>query len=461
MPVNKRDDFAQQNVEQWQENCDAIEGQRAIHKKGTKYLPELGSMDQKTKKGRKNFAEFMKKALYFNAVAKTVEGMLGLMFRKDAQNELPDAISYFSKNVDGTGMTIEEFERQVAFEVMRTNYVGLLTDHPQVESGMTVAQSEAAGLRPFLSMYTAENIFKVHESVVNNITITTMVVLRENVSLPSKDDEFEICHEVQYRVLDIFEVDGKMVYRQRLFDKDEHQVGDDYFPRMNGQMMMSIPFKLVSSANKPGRAPIEDLVKVNLHHYLMFASYAHGTYYTGFPTPTAVGIDKEDLPTGIGANAFWTSENKDAKFGMLEFTGTGLTHAKEYISDVEDKMAALGADMLKSQKMAAETEGSKRLDKQSQESTLSGIATVVEECIQMQIGLAAEWVGANPDDVSIKLNKDYNPTGMSPQMLQQLVGSWQSGAISFDTMFSNLQRGEIIKNERTAGDEKEMIEDGV
>ena len=62
------------------------------------------------------------------------------------------------------------------------------------------------------------------------------------------------------------------------------------------------------------------------------------------------------------------------------------------------------------------------------------------------------------DDTVYQLNTDYNPTGMNAQDLTALLAAWQGGAISYDTLYENLQRGELASVERTAEDEKSLIE---
>jgi len=46
---------------------------------------------------------------------------------------------------------------------------------------------------------------------------------------------------------------------------------------------------------------------------------------------------------------------------------------------------------------------------------------------------------------------------MSSQDLQAVVGAWQSGAISRDTMFELFRSGEILPDGRTNEDEQELI----
>jgi len=46
---------------------------------------------------------------------------------------------------------------------------------------------------------------------------------------------------------------------------------------------------------------------------------------------------------------------------------------------------------------------------------------------------------------------------MSSQDLQAVVGAWQAGTLSRDTMFELFRRGEILPDGRTNQDEAELI----
>jgi hypothetical protein len=207
-----------------------------------------------------------------------------------------------------------------------------------------------------------------------------------------------------------------------------------------------------------GKAPIEDLVAANLNHYQMNASYTWGVFQAGFPTPTAVGINEKEIPTGIGPGEFWISSNESAKFDILESKAGAADKGKIFLDKTEGYMASLGAEMLNPAKMVAETAESKRLDQQAQSSVLSSIAQAVSASIQRALKIAAQWQGANPEDVSIELNRDYYPSTMNAQMLTALLNAFQSGAISYDTFWKNLQEGELAPTTRDAQDELDMIE---
>jgi hypothetical protein len=65
--------------------------------------------------------------------------------------------------------------------------------------------------------------------------------------------------------------------------------------------------------------------------------------------------------------------------------------------------------------------------------------------------------GLSKAEATLKLNSDFGIAGMSSADLQAVVGAWQSGAISRDTIFELFRSGEISPDGRTNEDEKTLI----
>lgn len=456
MPISNTDRRYNLLKDQWRRNRDAYRGQSAIHNGGILYLPALGDMDLKTKEGSELYETFKNRTLFFNATGSTVDGLTGLVFRKDPINKLTDNISYLKSSVNMTNKSLKEFEMDAVRELMITDIVGIHTTMPDTfYDGMSVAEAERLNIKPYLTMYKAEDILKVFYTSVNNVQRIQMVVLREFVE-QENGSEFEREIFEQYRVLDLVYEEGNYVFRERLYDDSETLIYETY-PTIQGEYFDYIPFEIVS-ATSMGKAVVEDLVNANINHYQYNASYSWGVYQLGFPTPIATGISEDEIPNSVGPGTFWYSESSSAKFDVLSGAPEGTRAGKEYLEKVEGYMAALGAEMLSANKMAAETAESKRLDKQAQYSSLSIIAQVVSSAIERSLKIAAAWVGDNPDDVSIELNRDYYPTSMNAQMLTSLLSALQSGSISYATFYENLQKGEIASTNRDSAQEKELIE---
>jgi hypothetical protein len=92
----------------------------------------------------------------------------------------------------------------------------------------------------------------------------------------------------------------------------------------------------------------------------------------------------------------------------------------------------------------------------AQDSTTASVAINVSEAYEKALAYAARWLGSSDESV-YRLCTDYTPNGINAQDLTALVAAWQGGSISYDTFYSNLQRGEIADPERTADEERAAI----
>ena len=57
-------------------------------------------------------------------------------------------------------------------------------------------------------------------------------------------------------------------------------------------------------------------------------------------------------------------------------------------------------------------------------------------------------IGARPDEVIVKPNLSFIDATLTPQEAASRVKLWQDGAVSYQTLYENLQRGEIASAER-------------
>jgi hypothetical protein len=184
------------------------------------------------------------------------------------------------------------------------------------------------------------------------------------------------------------------------------------------------------------------------------------------------GFDKS-ATLRIGSSTAWVSETPGATAGYLEFTGQGLTSFERAMDRDERLMAVLGSRLLQDQKKVGETAEAIRLRQSGEDSALSVIATSVSESLTQVLRWVYWWnttlvlpfsealpFGLTKAEVTVKLNTDFGIAGMSSQDLQAVVGAWQSGAISRDTMFELFRSGEILPDGRTNQDEANLIGSG-
>lgn len=461
--TNKRHEYTKGLVDV-ERNRAAVAGEREVKAAGVRFLPPLASMcadvssDENgykqiragsalTAQGAASYGKYLSLAYFYGASGRTVDGLTGLIFSKPPTVELEAPIDYLKTNADGKGTTLRKLSEDAATEAFITPRSGFLVDHPVINERLTVAQAEQVNARPKILHYNYESIINWFYDEVNNDTRLVMVVLKENVT---SREGFKVLKSTQYRVLEL--IDG--IYHQSIYNEDGEIIQPSLLILVNGQPSPVIPFYLIETGSE-NKSVINDLVDANFNHYRFFADYAAKEHASAFPIFFETGASGDDTNILVGPNSKWSNLSSEANFGVLQTASDGGS-MRTYLLDMESRMAALGAEMLKPRIAGAESAEAKSLDQVAQNSTVSNIATNVSEALTKAIRFCAQWLGSD-QEAFIALNTDYSPSRLSGQDLTALVGSWQSGAISYDTFYANLQKGEIAGN-RSAEDEMTMIE---
>ena len=436
----------------WQRVRDAVSGADAVHGAGERYLPRLGGQSPA------EYKAYAMRAGWFGATSRTIDALHGLIFRKPAEITAPQELL---DDVTMSGRSAVDFASDVAREVLGVGRVGVLVDHVAATQGPSnAAQAAAMGLRPYLSMYTAERIVNWRTARINGRTQLALVVLSEDYEVAGAD-EFEITTATQYRVLRL--LDG--VYVQQVWRESagsSWSLVEQSVPMQRGAAMTSIPFVLIGPEHLGADVsdpPLIDLADVNLSHYRTGADLEHGAHFTGLPTPVIAGYQKQDPNEvlSIGSTSAWVFSDPAAHASYLEFTGSGLSTLEKLMDRKESQMAQLGARMLTDQKAGVESANALEIRSSGETSMLGALAQTVSHGLTRALTIASTWMGGGVATVS--LNTAFSTGSLDPAKLQALVGAWQAGAISHKTLFWNLQQGELVADDVAHEDEQAIIAD--
>jgi len=457
MPVETRKSAYTDMSPQWETMRDLADGQRAVHARGTKYLPMLAEQTVQ------EYEKFKKRTCFLNATGKTIDSLVGLVFRKEPTIEKDSSADVFIDDISAAGVSAYDLSKTALTELCTVGRYGLLVDYPRNDSGeMTVQEQEASGARPAVKFYSAESIINWKTDTINGKEQLSMVVLLEVVEAKTPSDEFDTnTTEEQYRVLD-FE-DGK--YRQRLIDADGVETVIDV--RKQDKALDFIPFQMFNvSGTGVGveNPPLMDLAYLNIDHYQKTASHSNALYVAGASTLVISGEQATDNEGNskafhLGSTTALMLENDTSKAYFVELKGDSIGALSEERNNLKSDMATFGANLLKEQKKAAEAAETARINRAGESSWLASVASIVSSSIEWALRIALEWQGLS-GDIRFELNKDYMPTTMDAQTLTSLINALQTGAISFDTFWYNLVRGEIAPEGMDAETEQEKIEAG-
>ena len=445
MPVDSQHPEYSEYSELWEKCRDFNEGEEAVKKKGVKYLPALSGQTI----GK--YESYKSRAIFYSAAARTVSGLVGAVFRKSPRIKLPPQLEYLRKDANGLGTSLAEMGISIITEMMITGRTSLFTDQ------------KTNGGNPYLAIYDAESLINWSTEEDNEF-----IVLQEKILISSEKDKFVLEEKESYREL-TFDDEGN--YIVRLWTKPDSGENKEWVvktitPTIQGRTTDRIPFTCISPSGLDfdlDKPPILDLVNVMEKHYQISADYANGLHVTALPTPYVAA----DIPTNdsgemdvfnIGTDTAWVLP-EGSKAGYIEFTGQGLNPIKIALDKLENMLAALGARLIETTKVAsvAETAEGVRAKENAATAILSQIITSAEEGLTRALRWASEVVGANPDEVSIKLNRDLVKSYLDANMLNALTKSLQEGTISEETYYFNLEEGGLTSPNSTFEDEQKRL----
>jgi len=432
--------------ERWKRCRDAAEGLDACRKARTAYLPTLSGQDNT------EYNAYLKRADLYGAMGRSIQGHAGGVFRKPVKIEVPAAGEEWLDDITLTGITLQGLMLSAIQGLLEVGRYGLFVD--------MATKKEGEVQRPYFILIPAENVVSWKTENRGGKQVLTRVVLRELVTEEGPEDPFVLVETEQFRVL---EMPGTEDYVQTVYRKakgtDDFEVWETVIPDRRGKAFDQIPFwfgnasSITPQIEKPPLMEVADLV---LSMWRNSADLENGFHYVGIPTPWIAGFPTKTR-LKIGSNVAWVSDKSDAKVGMLEFTGQGLSGLSDHIDGKKRDCAVFGSRLLEEQKKAAETAETVRLRHAGEVASLMSMVDTLDATFGEALKFAFMWAGVT-GDVTLTTNRDLLSIKATPQELQALTKALQDGAISYATYYHNLEQLELTRPEVDHEAELEDIE---
>lgn len=399
---------------------DAVAGSDAIKGRGTEYLPNPDPDD------KDRYAVYKKRAIWLGVTKRTHDGMMGGVFRKAPEVELPAVIEYMLDDADGSGMSLTQFSRRVVSDTIQDGSDGVLVDYPEAEDGLTREQTQ--GLRATLRPYVSESIINWRRAGEDLV----LVVLSETYD--ELQDEFTVEQKQQFRVLSL-DATG---YRQRVFRGDD--VVADVYPRMaNGGTWPFIPFQFIGTVNNdetPDNPLLLDIADLNIGHYRNSADLEESSFTVGQPMPhvdigenTSVQEWKELNPNGIRWGSRVGTQTKGGKVELVQVEPNQLPD--RLMERKEAQMLSIGAKLIE-QRGGNEREEAVLARTGAETATLSTVADNVSDGLENCLEWAAMFM-SNADlheQINFRLNQEFYERTADPQMVTARIMELDRGLIA-------------------------------
>lgn len=409
----------------WQQIRDCVAGQKTVKSLGELYLPKNPGMDEA------EYRTFLQRASFYNAGRRTVEGLMGSIFRRPTEVLRPSKKLNFDK-ITKDRQRFEALVKKVAEEVITVGRHGVLLDRPALENSP-----------PYFAPYTAEQILNWRVEERDGEEKLTQVVLSERASrIPDHGFGLEY-----YDRLRILELDELGQYTQRVTDADDPHGGVTIVPMARGVPLDFIPFVFFGPKTLGAEIeapPIQDIVDLNISHYQSTADLQNARHYTATPVYYVTGASEDESVFEIGPNRVWKIDTND-KVGIVEYNGSGLNYLESAVNDFERQMFSLGGKLLSQQrKVAAQSDTMLELLKMGEEAILMSITDNLSFGFTTLVGWMTWWETGSEGDCEIRLNQQFDAVAVDARELRAIQSLYESGLVPVDIMYVIFRNAGVV-----------------
>jgi hypothetical protein len=445
---------------QWSRSQDCYDGSDAVKDAGPKYLPHLDSHNAAG--GQQLYDSYKARALFFNATARTADGLAGSIFQKEPEiTGVSEKVAKALDDVTMEGKSLSQFALDSTRDVLLKGRHAVLVDFT------------SGAKRPHMAAYEARDLINWDSERVDGDPRLSMAMLRESETYV-EDMVKDPYDKKQRTVLRELYMDGT-VYKQRVWEKEKEdsaewrlRKGSVITPTKNGKPLDFIPLVVIGPGGvglEPSKPPLLDLVDVNLSHYRTSADLEHVRHFLGLPTPWVSGV----MPGPDGTIQLGPSGvlilGLGGQAGMLQVTSDIMPLVKAD-EDKRKMMASLGSRMLEAGGTPNETAFSVAMRHSGEHATLRTVACSIEEAYEQLIRIFVWWMPGETvenidslDSVEFELNKDFFSLKMTATDLSAWVSALQANAVSYETFWYALTAGEIARPGITWEEEKKAIDE--
>jgi hypothetical protein len=442
-------------LETWQRNNDAAKGERAIKDRTTRYLP-VPNPDETDVDGER-YQSYLKRAVYVNYTGRTLKGLTGAVFRKDAAVELPTQIEYMLSDANNAGLSLQTIGQRAVSETLRAGRFVLLADYPKAPSNNDIPTDEdTKGLRAYIACYSATALINWHETR----GVLDLAVLHEVREEANNEFDYDLVD--YYRVLRLRQPAEDNTYTATTATIQlyrEETVASDEVPirGSDGTPFDRIPLVVIGSEDNnlsPDEPPISGIASLNIAHYRNSADYEEGVFTHGQPMlhidtgeTNAADFKKANGKLIVGTRAATVTQGGSMSLVQAEANGAAM----EAMTHKETQMVRLGAQIISDAK-GQETAEAARIRSGAETSVLNQVVRNTSEAFTQALRWCALYMGGNPDEVSYKLNEQFFDQQADPQLLAQMwMGidrqAWPVSVVQDYARRSGLVEGDVTNEE--------------
>ena len=429
-------------------------GTKAMRKAGTKFLPKWPKEEQDAYDSR------LKASTLLPAYSETVQNMTGRVFAEPIGlgDKVPEPIKEYSTNIDRQGNNLQVWAQNLFSGGLSHGLCHVLVDYPQTAapdgttSVVTKADEIAAGVRPYAIIIRPEQVLGWKSESAGGEHVLSQFRFMESVEEADPDNEFVTKAVNQVRVL---ERSLWTTYRKVKTDggKEEWQVHETGVTTLDKIPLAT--FYTKRTGFMTATPPLMELAHLNIKHWQSQSDQDNILHIARVPMLAVIGIDDEKWELKVGTSTA-TKLPREGDMKWVEHTGKAIDSGRQSLQDLIDDMRIAGAKLLHKEKQATKTAAQAEEEAAQEMSPLETMAGQLEDCLDQVLQLFAEWMklgeGGNCQ-VNGNFDVDYAPETTLPL----LKGMVDSGYLSQETLFKEVQRRGVLNGDLKWDEEKAKI----
>jgi hypothetical protein len=419
--------------------CNALlGGTTGMRTAGTVYLP------QEPAESNDAYSARLSKTVLFPAYEKALNTMVGKPFEDPItfEDDVPQAIKDACENIDRSGRDLDEFSSDTFEQTLNDGHGWLVVDCPKVNPGLTLADERALGVAPYLIHVPLSNCLGMRHVVENGVKRMTMFRYEECVENPVGMFGTEMVTRVR-----VLEPGMVTVYQKD--DKGKWAM----LPELSGPVtLQEMPVVCIKLHKTP---PLENLAWLNVEHWQSRSDQRHILHTARVPLLFGKDIDQgTDGAVIVGPNRLIKGSGPNTDLKWVELMGGSIEAGRQDLLDIEDAMRRTAGELLsgKVQKTATET----NKESGEGESQLKKWVHTFEDCMEEAFRLMAAWIGEAKGG-GICINTDWDDADLQADMLTAITNLHNAGLISKDSVIYKLKESDMIPEDRTVQQEKDLI----
>ena len=452
MGVESKHPLYSEHVTEWMQMRDTYRGERVVKRNGRIYLPATAGMiadgiNDVHQLGYQNYLAYLQRARFPDLVRYAVEALLGIMHRRPPTIELPASMEFLRDRASRRNESLDLLLRRINEEQLITGRVGVLCD---------VVDDRPDQL--YFATYCAETMINWDEGRSDGIEVQNLNFVSLDETSFERVRDFEWEEKQKYRVLLLTDPnnpglpgnvpditvsgdtepvlnlpEGVGTYMFGIFREEQATFNPSLLmtPSIRGNVLTKIPFVFINTKDivpEPDEPPLLGLSNLNLAIYRGEADYRQSLYMQGQDTLVIIGskldADGTKQQTRVGAGAtIELTQGSDAKY--IGVDSSGLPEMRESLENDYDRAARQSGQLLDTTGGAKESGEALRVRVAAKTATLNQIALSGAAGLQYILRIAAEWLGADPQQVVVEPNLDFTDDQIAAQEVVQLMTAKQ------------------------------------